>query len=162
MDSSSSVFAAGVALQLQPLTWVAVALIVGVGLLTWLLRARRAGQELRSALPQSDVISYVGGGRWRRVGIGGLDARWPLVRLAAGRDSLYFGPNDRWPLARLHAIPRWTVALGDVDVVSAGVTGVHLKLKDGHDLVFSPLFTRPTAIVEALVARGYPAGQSST
>jgi hypothetical protein len=151
------VFAAGVTLQLQPLTWVVVTAIVALALVNWMFNTWRAGRSKRLAPPSDNAVTYIGGGRWTRRGIGGLDVRWPMLRLTVGRDSLYYGPNQRWPLARFHPIPGWQIAASDVAAVSCGHSAVHVKLKDGQDLVFLPVFIRPKAIVEALAARGYPA-----
>lgn len=85
-----------------------------------------------------------------------------MLRLVAGRDALYYGPNDRWPLTRLHAIPQWKVTPEDVAAVSAGLSAVHVKLKGGQDLVFVPMFVTSRSIVEALALRGYRAAASST
>jgi hypothetical protein len=155
-----AIFGAGVTLQFQPLTWVVIGVIVAIALLNWIFNTRRTPRPASPVQPQGDVVSYIGGGHWARAGVGGLGARWPLLRLTASTDTLYYGPNDHWPLARFHSIPRWQVARTDVAVVSSGLSVVHVKLKDGRDLVFSPVFVTPKAILEALVARGYPANSA--
>lgn len=122
-------------MHVGPSTWVVVAGILALAFFNWFWNARRRPQAI---LPVNDVISFVGGGRWTRFGI--LDAPWPMVRLAVGTDALYHGPNDRWPLTRLHRVPQWRVTPEDVEAARATISAVHVKLKGGRDLVFVPMF----------------------
>jgi hypothetical protein len=107
--SLTAVLGAGAGLQLQPLAWLAIAVVVVISLVTVVLNTRRAARAPKVAYPTTSVVTYVGGGRWTRLGILRLlDARWPLVRLTVGTNSLYFGPNEQWPLWRIHSIPQCT------------------------------------------------------
>jgi hypothetical protein len=119
-------------------------------------RLRRTPRGQASTMPSDDPVSFVGGGRWSGFGrFIGLDVGWPLVQLTVGRDSLYYGPNMGWPLWRMHAVPVHHLLPGEIISASLGPWGVYLRVESGETLVFGPVFTSASVVLEAIASRGY-------
>ncbi len=150
----------GMALQVSwPLLGIVVLVLIVPMLFRWWRRKPLpSGQTV--ARPMEDPISFVGGGRWTKIGFLGQDARWPSILLMVGRDGLYYGPNNNWPLAHLIDIPEWYLRPSEVRDVTRGPWGIYLKLVEDGVLVFTPIFVDNRSILEKIAARGYPVSQS--
>lgn len=100
--------------------------------------------------PVNGVVSYYGGLRWRKRGIGAINPRGPMARLDIGFDGVAVGPTFRW---QSWGTPLWWFRNSDVRAENAG-WALRLVINDTREILFEPTLPSIAKILKAMELHG--------
>ena len=137
------------------LVLVYVALQVGLALYNYSHEPPHGTDDLPSTSdspPTNSVISFYGGLRWRKRGIGATQPRWPWAKLDVGFDGVAIGPRFRWQPWRC---PLWWFHTTDLRAES-GDWALRLVINDTREVVIE--VRQLGDVIKAMQSRGIRTG----